>query len=114
MWTFGAPGAATDPDRAKAIQTTLRHFMRRSASESIFRPWRSRLFHELATGEESESAKSGSLIGDAIAALEFFEERPSAIKRLRNRLVLPTRSPNNTQLFAVSNFPKRVCFDGGR
>ena len=58
MWTSG-PGAAADPDRAKAIQTTLRHFMRdqlRIDISTMAKP----MFHELATGEESEAAKSGS------------------------------------------------------
>jgi hypothetical protein len=57
-WTSG-PGAAADPDRAKAIQTMLRHFMRDQLKIDISimaKP----MFHELATGEESKLAQGGS------------------------------------------------------
>jgi len=56
MWTSG-PGAAADPERAKAIQATLRHIIRDQLKIDISimaKP----MFHELATGEESGSAQS--------------------------------------------------------
>ena len=53
-WTSG-PGAAADPEAAKAIQAMLRRSMRDQLKVDISimaKP----MFHELATGEESESA----------------------------------------------------------
>jgi hypothetical protein len=51
MWTSG-PGAAADPDRAKAIQTTLRRIVCAQLKIDISTMARP-MFHELATGEES-------------------------------------------------------------
>jgi hypothetical protein len=57
-WTSG-PGAAADPERARAIQTTLRHIIRDQLKIDISTMAKP-MFHELATGEESEPAPSGS------------------------------------------------------
>jgi hypothetical protein len=51
MWTSG-PGAAADPDGAKAIQTTLRRIVCAQLKIDISTMARP-MFHELATGEES-------------------------------------------------------------
>jgi hypothetical protein len=57
-WTSG-PGAVADPDRAKAIQTTLRHIICDQLKIDISTMAKP-MFHELATGEESEPARSAS------------------------------------------------------
>jgi hypothetical protein len=57
MWASGA-GAATDPERAKAIRTMLR----RSISEQLkvdISIMAKPMFHELATGEEPKSRVEG-------------------------------------------------------
>jgi len=50
MWSSG-PAAAADPDRAKAIEARLRHFMREQLKVDIS-TMATPMFHELATGSE--------------------------------------------------------------
>lgn len=53
LWASG-PGAAADPERARVIQATLRHFISDQLKVDISITAKS-MFHELATGEEPAS-----------------------------------------------------------
>jgi hypothetical protein len=56
-WTSGA-GADADAERARLIQSTLRHIIRDQLKVDISIMAES-MFHELATGEESEPTRAG-------------------------------------------------------